>query len=176
MDTSSPLIISRSCRLSRDRKYRYLLEQHWSDNKPGILFIGLNPSLADHKTDDPTVRKFRGFAQRLGFGSMSICNLFAYRSPSPKELMKLAKSKEDIIGPKNKIWLRKALREHETNCLCFGNIQNFLRIYPDILKPLKIREEYYYLRRNKNGMPSHPLYLPYSCELKKSTQILKNLG
>ena len=38
--------------LSEDRKYRYILSRTWDETKPAVLFIGLNPSTADEKTDD----------------------------------------------------------------------------------------------------------------------------
>ena len=44
--------------LSDDRKYRYVLSRNWDETKPTVLFIGLNPSIADESEDDPTIRRF----------------------------------------------------------------------------------------------------------------------
>ena len=65
---------------SKDRTYRYRLSRTWDESKPSVLFIGLNPSTADEKTNDPTIRRLIGFARRWGFGSMYVCNLFAFRT------------------------------------------------------------------------------------------------
>lgn len=35
--------------LSEDRKYHYILSRTWDEAKPAVLFIGLNPSMADEK-------------------------------------------------------------------------------------------------------------------------------
>lgn len=52
--------------LSEDRKYRYLLSRNWDDTKPTVLFIGLNPSTADEKEDDPTINKCISYAKSWG--------------------------------------------------------------------------------------------------------------
>src|ERR1700682_2944717 len=58
------------------RKYRYHLERHWGDAKP-CLFIILNPSTADERKDDRTIKRcisaFGRFAERIvpaGTGGM----------------------------------------------------------------------------------------------------------
>lgn len=78
-----------------------------------ITFIGLNPSTADATKDDSTIRKCRGFAERLGHTAgphgilstsaifsrcgryrhklrrpgMTMLNLFDYRSTDPRGLL-----------------------------------------------------------------------------------------
>ena len=48
---------------SQDRKYRYVLTRVWDKNKPMLVFVGLNPSIADETKDDPTIKKCIKFAQ-----------------------------------------------------------------------------------------------------------------
>ncbi len=50
--------------LSEDRRYRYRLTREWDQEKPKVLFIGLNPSTADEIEDDATIRRCIGFAKR----------------------------------------------------------------------------------------------------------------
>ena len=82
----------------QDRKYRYALWRIWDENKPYVLFIGLNPSTADETKDDPTVRRCIGFTQSWKkYGGVYLANLFAYRATNPRELEVVA----DPIGPGN---------------------------------------------------------------------------
>lgn len=41
--------------ISDDQIYRYKLSRTWDSTKPTILFIGLNPSIANETIDDPTI-------------------------------------------------------------------------------------------------------------------------
>ena len=72
--------------LDKDRKYRFLLWRFWNDS-PRMLFIGLNPSTANELTDDPTVRRLCGFAEKWGYGGLYACNLYSYITPYPNELL-----------------------------------------------------------------------------------------
>ena len=73
-------------------KYRHKLSRHVKDGLPHnhLLFIMLNPSTADAMHDDPTIRKCKGFAERLGFSFLEVVNLFDYRATDPKDLKKAA--------------------------------------------------------------------------------------
>jgi len=78
--------VVRSASFSRCGKYRYQLVRQWVDGQGCCVFIGLNPSTADHRNDDPTIRRCMGFARRWGYQKMVMINLFAYRTPHPAEL------------------------------------------------------------------------------------------
>lgn len=52
-------------------------------NESYVQFIGLNPSTADERNDDPTVRRCINFAKRWGYGAMCMTNIFAYRATDP---------------------------------------------------------------------------------------------
>ncbi|GHX72979.1 hypothetical protein VCSRO16_3593 [Vibrio cholerae] len=66
--------------LSKCRKYRYALWRTWDSDKPFAMFIGLNPSTADEKNDDPTLRRCINFAKSWGYGGVCMANLFAFRA------------------------------------------------------------------------------------------------
>ncbi|AFZ44358.1 protein of unknown function DUF1643 [Halothece sp. PCC 7418] len=66
--------------------YRYLLWREWKPNASRITFIMLNPSRADATVDDPTIRRYLGFAQDWGYDSLAVVNLFAYRTFNPTVL------------------------------------------------------------------------------------------
>jgi hypothetical protein len=67
----------------------------------------LNPSTADGKEDDPTIRRCIGFAKSWGNGSLEVVNLFGFRATDPKELLEV----KDPIGPENNIWIGLAANE-----------------------------------------------------------------
>lgn len=76
--------------------WRYALWRQW-DYANNVMFIGLNPSTADERTNDMTITKCIGYAKRWGFGGIYMLNLFAFVSTMP-EGMYLA---DDPIGPGN---------------------------------------------------------------------------
>ena len=92
-------LVNKNAIFSDCRKYRYVLSRTWNDKKKTILFIGLNPSTADEKIDDPTIRRCINYAQNWGYGSLLMVNLFAYRATIPTEL----KNVKNPIGNDNDI-------------------------------------------------------------------------
>ena len=60
-------------------KLRLTLTREW-DDRPRVCFIGHNPSTADHRVDDPTVRRWIDFAHRWGFGGFVAVNLYPIRT------------------------------------------------------------------------------------------------
>ena len=70
----------------------------------------LNPSMADANRDDPTITRCKGFAERWGYGSLVVGNLFALRSPHPKELFQHS----DPVGPDNDYHLQRLAEECKT--------------------------------------------------------------
>ena len=89
-------LIDNGAVLSPDLKHRYNLWRIWETGKPFALFIGLNPSTADHTKDDPTVRRCKQFALDWGYGGFHIVNLFGYRATKPTDMIKQA----DPVGLK----------------------------------------------------------------------------
>ena len=60
--------------LSEDRKYRYVLSRIWDESKPLVVIIGLNPSTADEKDDDNTIKKCINFSKNWGYGGLYMLN------------------------------------------------------------------------------------------------------
>jgi hypothetical protein len=67
----------------------------------------LNPSTADEIRNDATIERCERRARSLGFGSLIVWNLFAYRTVSPKIL----KSHPNPVGPENDDFIRDILIE-----------------------------------------------------------------
>ena len=85
------------------RKYRYTLGRIWNEKAPTACWILLNPSTADERQLDPTLRRCVGFSRAWGFGSMVVVNIFAFRSPYPSNMYAAL----DPVGPKNDQHIRR---------------------------------------------------------------------
>tara|TARA_B100001059_G_scaffold176112_1_gene176526 strand:- start:1 stop:477 length:477 start_codon:yes stop_codon:yes gene_type:complete len=146
--------ILRNARFSNDKKHRYKLSRHWDLNKPQILYIMLNPSIANETIDDPTIRRLLSFTRKFDYGGFFVGNLFTYITPYPKTLDTsigltnknlniltnlVAKVDKVIYAWGNYIEEPNELKKFISNPMCFG--------------------------KNINGTPKHPLYLPSDSKL-----------
>ena len=62
---------------SEDCTRKYLIRKSWDSSKPSMAIVLLAPSTTDGIALDNTTQKTIGNADRLGFGSVSIVNLFS---------------------------------------------------------------------------------------------------
>ena len=67
----------------------------------------LNPSTADARNNDPTIRRCMSLAQGWGYGSLAVVNLFAFRATRPDVLKQAA----DPVGPRNNRWIARLVDE-----------------------------------------------------------------
>jgi hypothetical protein len=166
-------IIDSSCVFSEDRVYRYSLLRVWNKlDLKRIIFIGLNPSTAEEKFDDNTVRKCINVAKREGFTSMCMLNVFAYRATNPKEL-------EETDFPKGinndyNIWFNCQNPKTQAIVLAWGNHAKFHNRHFHVLNLVRgislLKTNIHVLLcfdKNKNGYPKHPLYCKNNTQLKE---------
>lgn len=71
-----------------DGPCRLELIRSWGPG-PRLVVAGLNPSRADGRRDDPTMRREMGFAWRWGYGSLVKVNVYPFITSSPAELKRL---------------------------------------------------------------------------------------
>lgn len=147
--------------LSDDGLYRYTLERFWGPDDRFALFIMLNPSTADAKVDDPTIRRCMSFARREGCDGLLVWNLYALRATNPAELDQAS----DPIGHENEDHLWRMLLDDPPPALivaAWGARPNRGRY---IRRELMIRVGPLYDREvcclglTKDGHPRHPLYV-----------------
>lgn len=74
---------SNGAEFSECGQFRYCLWRIWDKTMPLVLFIGLNPSTANARVDDPTIRRVKGFARGWGFGGAYMMNLMPGVSAYP---------------------------------------------------------------------------------------------
>jgi hypothetical protein len=141
-----------SAGFSRCKSYRYWLQRRWDDG-PEIVFVGLNPSTADAKTDDPTLRRIMGFCDNWGFSAVTVINLFAWRSQHPRELSKV----QDPVGPRNNYWIKELCRGSEPVVAAWGNGG---ALHGRNQYALNRMPELHCLGLTQQGHPRHPLYAP----------------
>ncbi len=144
--------------LSEDRRYRYRLTREWDQEKPKVLFVGLNPSTADETEDDATIRRCIGFAKRWGFGAILVGNLFGIRSKSPATIY----SAKDPVGPQNDEALLNMAQEATLIVAAWGNNGGYRNRSTDVKKLFPHMK---CLGKNKTGEPKHPLYVPSNQDL-----------
>jgi hypothetical protein len=145
---------ARGASFSRCQRYRYALWRRWDQDRPLVAMIGLNPSTADAKRDDPTIRRCIGFARDWGGGGLVMANLFAFRATRPSDLKKA----DDPIGPRNDHWIGRISRLCPTLVAAWGNDGAWLGRSAQLHRRLGSRLQI--LRLNRSGEPAHPLYLP----------------
>jgi hypothetical protein len=156
----SPTSITRSAsgaKFSPCRRWRYLLWRCWDESKPVANFLMLNPSTADEFKLDPSCTRARNYAERWGYGSLIVTNIFGWRSTDPSAL----KSVKDPVGRGNDAAIVQAAKEAKLVVCAWGNHGEHLKRGESVLKLLK-GVRLHALRVNGAGHPAHPLYLPSS--------------
>lgn len=142
--------------------YRYSLYRRWQEDGKKILFIGVNPSKADGSIDDNTVRRWKSFAQRDGYGEFWVGNVCAYRSTSPKAI----KSVAEYQDANNREYIHHMAVDADRIVACYGNNIELVPYWQDFVKWLCLNYEVYCFGLTKRGHPKHPLRLaattPYS--------------
>jgi hypothetical protein len=142
-----------------ERKNRLRLRRIWNERLPQLAWCLTNPSKAGERVDDPTVRKLQTYTRLLGFGGISLVNVFPWCATNPKEIHKREETEELIVQNLGMIqgeadtcemmicgWGRNGLIDSRSN-----RVRAWL---------LKYRAKVYALRLLRDGEPEHPLYLP----------------
>lgn len=153
--------------ISECTKFRYLLLRQWDAALPLLLFVMLNPSTADGRFDDATIKRCIAFAMAMGFGGFYVANLYAYRTPKPEELRKA----HYPIGPDNDKHMAWALTKVREVCVAWGGDAKGLSRPADVLKLIRAAgHQPKALALTGDGIPRHPLYLPASSRLQPIPQ------
>lgn len=147
--------MERDASLSPDRRYRYVLTRSWRPKAGFAVFIGLNPSTADERQDDATIRRCLGFAAAWGYGGIAMLNLFAFRARYPRDLLAAA----DPVGPSNDEFILTAVEHASVIVACWGTLGDHRNRAAEVRR---LVPNLHYLRLTREGHPSHPLYLPKS--------------
>jgi len=147
---------------SDDGKKRFLLRKVWDNSKPSLAVIMLAPSEASGIELDSTTLLVLNNASRLGFGSVSIVNLFSVLndfslSESNEEdianlevILTEAKNCDTIVyapgvgKAKNQIFQKrsseviKALKPYEKKLMCISNKAGTVRLVHPLTPSVRV--------------------------------------
>ena len=143
--------------ISDDCEHRYELWRTWDAAKPTVLFVMLNPSTADHRQDDPTIRRCLRFARDWGYGRLLVGNLFALRATDPSDLYVHA----NPVGWENDDALR-AMHDAAALTVCAWGVHGAHQRRGELVRAMlegSRRPSVHHLGLTMGGHPRHPLYL-----------------
>jgi hypothetical protein len=146
--------MSGGAREDRTGRYRLLLWRAWAGGEGCVVFVMLNPSTADARRDDPTVRRCMGFARAWGFGRLEVVNLFALRATDPTALRRARKP----IGRGNDRAIVDAVRRGDVVVAAWG-VHGALGGRDAAVRALLADRPLHCLGVTRGGHPRHPLYL-----------------
>jgi hypothetical protein len=153
-------------------QYRLILTRKWVNlftagtrlQKNFVLWICLNPSVADANVDDPTINRVIDFSMEWGFDGLAMMNVCDYRATYPHDLLK-----PDVVPrSKGNLPLIRDTAKQASKIVCaWGNIHADLRHFAvDVESALRQDgHRLWCLGLNKGGTPKHPGRLAASTEL-----------
>lgn len=156
-----------SAEISDCGRYRWWLRRSWQFFRDGqgvpgngvCSFIMLNPSTADGRVDDPTIRRCIGFAKSWGYDTLSVRNLFPWRATDPAELGAIdsniatggSRGDAELLAALTADRVIVAWGANVPHCRDANVLAMFRRAFPAV--PL------YCLGLTAEGKPRHPLYV-----------------
>lgn len=155
------------------RVYRYHLHRMWGGGSLSpwrtVLWIMLNPSTADERVLDNTLRRCQAFSRAWGYDGFEVANLFALRSTKPAALF----VHQDPVGPGNDAAIATAIERADLIVCGWGTHATLKGRRLIAARASHVRHELLAtartqvrcLGRTQDGQPKHPLYLAQSTAL-----------
>jgi hypothetical protein len=139
--------------------YRYRLDRSWDAAAPRGVVVMLNPSTATEAADDPTAARCRVRLRALGFGTLTVVNLFAWRATDPRELVRAS----DPVGPDNDTAIAEAAAGAALVLCAWGDGGALRGRGPAVAAALaRNGHRLHILGLTRAGAPRHPLYVGYA--------------
>lgn len=153
---TSDLFLRRSADLSPCGRHRYSLLRQWDTGLEPLVWVMLNPSVADASIDDPTIRRVMSFTRAAGYGAAIVLNLFTLRATDPKALW--AAPAGDRNGPSAQAVLEHYLETRGLPAVAAWGAATKAKERAE--EVLQITSSWRCLGVTANGSPRHPLYVP----------------
>jgi len=142
-------------------RYRHLLSRDWTPEgteAKSILWIGMNPSVADAQASDPTCNREQIYSRDWGFSRYLKANMLDWRATSPKDL---PLEPDLACSPQNLPAILAAAVECEVVILAYGKLH--ARYQAQVRQTIAaLRDQGHDLQclgLNGDGSAKHPLYL-----------------
>lgn len=149
--------------ISADGLYRYSLTRKLNklSGFGRCVFIMLNPSTADAKLDDPTIRRCKIFTASWGYDELVVVNLFALRATNPQDMFDSAEAGINIIGPENDGHILAACLKANRIVAAWGAHGKYMNRAANVRELLRENGgmRAVHLGLTKANMPRHPLYV-----------------
>ncbi len=148
---------------SRCMKYRYVLWRDIGGQLPQgrwetAAFVGLNPSTATHKENDPTIRRCIGYCERWSYKRFVMLNAFGYRATEPSDMIALGLKAAN--GPDNDAAIVQTVQNVGLVVAAWGvNIAKLPGRETELLGMIREHIHITCLGKTNGGHPKHPLYL-----------------
>lgn len=143
---------------SEDRKYRYVLWRCWKQNPKMLQYIGLNPSTANEKTNDATIKRLIRITKFNGFDGFYMTNLFGIISTKPEILV----THPDPIGDNDR-YLKEISEKSLHTIFCWGA---FKQAYPRANDVVKMFPNAGCIDMTMENKPKHQLFIAGETNLK----------
>jgi hypothetical protein len=145
---------------ANETDYRYTLQRRLPGGEGRAIWILLNPSTADERSDDPTIRRCIGFTNRWGLSNLIVINLYARRTTRPADLRRLA----DPVGPDNDGAIRRVLSSAGgAVIICGWGVHAAPGRSETVYRMITEHGlTAHALGSTRSGQPRHPLYVPYA--------------
>lgn len=145
---------------SKDRKSRYLLGTRGAKT---LICCGVNPSFASPEDLDPTMKNVDAIAQKNGFDSYVMINLYPMRATDPN---KMHKDMDEEIVMENLKHIESVLQSGDCEIwAAWGTLIEKRKYLSDCLRQIAELTDTYKCKwftigeKSKAGHPHHPLYL-----------------
>lgn len=142
-----------SCKRFRWWLYRELVSGR--TRRSYIIWVMMNPSTADHSTNDPTINRVMSYSRDWGYTDLLVLNIYAIRSRHPSEIL-------GQIGSRNDWWLSTIFTwasKHKIPVVCAWGVKHKDRGDEVRLLAKRVGLELLCLEHAANAEPKHPLYL-----------------
>lgn len=129
-----------------------------------VVWVMHNPSTADERADDPTIRRVKDYSARWGFAGLSVVNLYAARATKPSEIRHM----DDPVGPLNDMHLSCVIGPAEWVVCAWGALNDpAVRARADVVwaRFLASKARVTCLGLTMSGEPRHPLFVHRSAAM-----------
>lgn len=162
-----PTVIRRTASLSPCGRFRMELGRAWGDG-PYLLYIGNNPSVGDHRKDDPTIRRWMHFTRAWGYDRFIAVNPYPYITSDPAECRRWAAWEKN--GPdweardriqQNVEIITRLAKGAAMVVACWGAIAGDDPLIDHIIEEIQSGEapypDIYCFGKTSSGAPIHPM-------------------